>query len=90
MSREVAPHDVPHANGARALPFTEAHAWRNARPTKQVPEKCVTVFRQKPATKQEAKQAKRGRSHASLLRQRQNTGDRLLDRLFPGNQGIRS
>ena len=29
--------------------------------------KCVTVFRQKPATKHEAKQAKRGRSHASLL-----------------------
>ena len=37
-------------------------------PAKQVPEKCVTVFRQKPATKQEAEQAKRGRSHASLLR----------------------
>ena len=31
---------------------------------KQVPEKCVAVFRQKPATKQEAKH---GRSHASLL-----------------------
>ena len=34
---------------------------------KQVPEKSVTVFRQKPATEQEAKQAKRGRSHAILL-----------------------
>ena len=34
---------------------------------KQVAEKCVTVFRQKPATKQEPKQAKRGRSQASLL-----------------------
>ena len=46
---------------------------RYARPqrggrTKQVPEKCHTVFRRKPATKQKAKQAKRGRSHASLLR----------------------
>ena len=32
---------------------------------KQVPEKCVTVFRKKPAAKQEAKQAKRGRSHST-------------------------
>ena len=40
---------------------------RASRVPKQVPEKCVTLFRQKPATKQQAKQAKRGRSHASLL-----------------------
>jgi general secretion pathway protein J len=34
---------------------------------KQVSEKCPTVFREKPATNQESKRTKRGRSHASLL-----------------------
>jgi quinoprotein dehydrogenase-associated probable ABC transporter substrate-binding protein len=34
---------------------------------KQVSEKCPTVFRQKPATNQEPRQTKRGRSHARLL-----------------------
>jgi hypothetical protein len=38
-----------------------------ARCSKQVAEKCPTVFREKPATNQESKRTKRGRSHASLL-----------------------
>jgi precorrin-6Y C5,15-methyltransferase (decarboxylating) len=35
--------------------------------SKQVSEKCPTVFRRKPAAKEEAKQVKRGRSQANLL-----------------------
>jgi pimeloyl-ACP methyl ester carboxylesterase len=36
--------------------------------TKQVAEKCPAVFREKPATNQESKRTKHGRSHASLVR----------------------